>query len=235
VQTEPPAAGPPLARPLRADAARNRERILAAAREVFAERGIDATLDDVADRAGVGVGTVYRRFADKDELLDALFSEGLEALVSYAEDAVAADDPWAGLTTYLERGLELHARSRGFREAAFDGRRGGERLAHARSHIAPLVTQVVARAQASGQLRADVATSDIPLIQLMLFGVVESTSTFAPDLWRRYLPIVLDGLRARPGDETPLPAPPLAVEQVAAAMQRSGSRRGRPPGAARQR
>jgi AcrR family transcriptional regulator len=217
-------------RPLRADAARNRERVLEAARAVFAERGVEATLDDVARRAGVGVGTVYRRFADKDELLDALFHERIDELVAIAEDAAALDDPWGGLVRFMEQGLDMHAVDRGLREVVFDGRRGGERLAAARARIAPLIVRLVARAQAAGQLRADAAVTDVPMVQLMLFGLVDATGEASPDLWRRYLAIVLDGLRARPGDETPLEVQPLALDQVGDVMHRSGARRGRPPG-----
>ena len=84
-------------RPLRRDAARNRERILQAAGEVFATRGLEVTLDDIAHCAGVGVGTVYRRFHDKEELIDALFDDRMDALLTVAEEALAADDPWLGL------------------------------------------------------------------------------------------------------------------------------------------
>ncbi len=129
----------------------------------------------------------------------------------------------------LQLGLDLHAADRGLREVVFDGGRGGERLAAARARIAPVVADLVARAQASGQLRADAAMTDVPMVQLMLFGIVDSTGEVSPDLWRRYLTIVLDGLRARP-DETPLPVRPLAMDEVDAVMHRSGARRGRPPG-----
>src|SRR3954466_6318603 len=87
----------PSARPLRADAERNRQRLIDAARELFAERGLDATLDDIAQRAGVGVGTAYRRFADKDELIDALFEQELAGIVEIADAAAAHEDPWEGL------------------------------------------------------------------------------------------------------------------------------------------
>src|SRR5215470_17846329 len=89
-------------RPLRRDAERNRQRILAAAAEVFTERGLDATLDEVARAAGVGIGTVYRRFPDKESLIAELFRDRIDALVTVAEEACAALDPWQGLTGYLE-------------------------------------------------------------------------------------------------------------------------------------
>src|ERR1700709_2237861 len=109
-------------RPLRKDAARNRERILAAAGEVFAERGLDVTLDDIAHHAGVGVGTVYRRFRDKEELIDALFDARMDAVVTAAQSALAADDPWLGLEGFFTTIFELLAADRGLRELAFAGR-----------------------------------------------------------------------------------------------------------------
>src|SRR6185437_10153390 len=95
------------ARPLRRDAERNRQAILRAAAEVIGERGLEASLDDVARRAGVGVGTVYRRFPGKEALTEALFEERLDALVAIAEQALAEPDPRSGLHTYLERAAEL--------------------------------------------------------------------------------------------------------------------------------
>src|SRR5262249_48688928 len=91
------ALGEPCPRPRRVDAGRTRQRILRAAAEVFTERGLQATLDDVAERAGVGVGTVYRRFPDKEALVEALFTERLDTLVGFAERALAEPDPWVGL------------------------------------------------------------------------------------------------------------------------------------------
>src|ERR1700728_5125884 len=88
--------------PLRRDAERNRQRILAAAADVFTERGLDATLDEVAKAAGVGIGTVYRRFPDKETLVSELFRERIDALVTVAETACTAPDPWRGLVSYLE-------------------------------------------------------------------------------------------------------------------------------------
>src|SRR5215213_715255 len=105
-------AGREAGRPLRRDAQRNRERILAAARKLFAERGIDATLDDVAARAGVGVGTVYRRYPNKDALLDELFEERIAELAALAEASLSDADAWAALVRFLERVEELFAADR---------------------------------------------------------------------------------------------------------------------------
>src|SRR3954468_1623406 len=94
-------------RPLRADAARNRARLLAAAQEWFAARGLDATMDEVARRAGVGVGTAYRRFRNRDDLIAALFEERLDELMTYLDEALEDHDPWRGLSGFLEHSMEM--------------------------------------------------------------------------------------------------------------------------------
>ena len=127
-------------RPLRRDAERNRQRILEAAREAFAEDGLSVTLDEIARRAGVGVGTIYRRFPDKEQLIDALFETRMNEFAAEAEAALLADDPWAGLVRFLERATEQHACDRGFKEVALSGAHGLERVARARQLMFPLVS-----------------------------------------------------------------------------------------------
>jgi AcrR family transcriptional regulator len=204
-------------RPLRKDAERNRRRILDAAGELFAEQGLHVTLDAVAARAGVGVGTVYRRFADKDALIDALFEVRIEEVVAIAEEALRHDDAWEGLVAFFEQGLELHAHDRGLKELLFTTAHGRERVSRARDRIKPLVSRVVERAQASGQLRADVDVTDMPVLQLMLTSVMEYAGDTAPEVWRRCLAIVLDGLRAGP-DARPLTTPALTDDELASTM-----------------
>jgi AcrR family transcriptional regulator len=217
-------------RPLRRDAARNRERILAAAGEVFATRGLEVTLDDIAHHAGVGVGTVYRRFHDKEQLIDALFDDRMDAVVTAAEKALAVADPWLGLEGFFVDILELQAADRGLRELAFAGRHGRERVARARTLLEPLVQELVKRGQASGQLRGDVGADDMPIIQKMLAQVIDVAGAVSPDLWRRYLTIVLDGLRTRRDGPTPLPVAALEHGQLEACMQGWRPPRGaRPP------
>jgi AcrR family transcriptional regulator len=205
-------------RPLRKDAARNLERILAAAREVFAERGLEVTLDDIAHAAGVGVGTVYRRFADKEQLIDALFDERLDAIAARAESATEIADPWLALETFLEGILEELANDRGLRELSFAGRHGRERVARARARIDPLVDAMVARAHASGQLRADVVATDVMFVQKMVCAVIDMTRDVSRDAWRRYLTIVLDGLRATRTGTTELTVAALDPHQVELCM-----------------
>ncbi len=184
-------------RPLRADAARNRERILEAAAEVFAERGLDATLDDVAQKAGLGVGTVYRRFASKEDLVEALFEKTIHEVVAVAEEAAAKEDSWEGLVWFLERATEMQAKDLGLRDVILHGGTGQDRVSLARSKIVSPVTHLVERAQQDGHLRPDFLPTDIPIIELMVSSVAAYTSSVAPDLWRRYLSIVLDGLVVR--------------------------------------
>ena len=209
----------PVIVPLRADAERNRQRLLAAAKDLFATRGLDVTLDDVARHAGVGTGTAYRRFANKDALIDALMVDRIGELADIARECLEDPDPWVGLTSYFERALALQAADRGLKEVLFSSGRGRERSVHARRQIAPVVTKLVRRAKEAGVVRDDVDTSDVPLINFMLNTVVDFGRDVQPDLYKRYLAIVLDGLRPR-DDLEPLPADALAVADFQAALAR---------------
>ncbi len=206
-------------RPLRRDAARNRQRILEGARALFAERGLAVTLDDIADRAGLGVGTVYRRFSSRDALVDALFEEQLIELVTLGEQALAAEDPWTGLTEFIAQMAERQAADRGLKEVLLGSTEGRERVAQVREHLRPQVEELVRRAKATGRLREDFDPSDVPLLQLMLATVADATSGERPEVWRRFLPLLLDGLRADP-DRTPLNEPPLGFEALDQVMCR---------------
>ena len=195
----------PEVRRLRRDAERNRQRILAAAREVFTERGLDASLDEIARHAGVGVGTVYRRFADKEELVDALFAERVEEIAAIAERALDDPDPWRALITFLHEWANVMARDVGLRQMLmFASYGGGARFCLARERFAPLSHALVSRAQAAGALRADFAPTDVPLISLMLSAAAEYAQDVRPEIWQRYLTMFIDGIRAR-DDSTPLP------------------------------
>jgi AcrR family transcriptional regulator len=212
-------ASPPTGRPLRRDAERNRQRILEAAREAFAEGGLGVTLDEIANRAGVGVGTVYRRFPDKEQLIDALFEERIGELVALAEASLRQDDAWEGLVGFLEGATELHACDRGLKEVALSGVHGLERVGRARQLMFPLVTRLVARAQDQGSLRPDLEPTDLPLLQLMLGSLSECTREVEPEVWRRFLGILTDGLRTRRDAPNPLARGALGPEQVQRTMR----------------
>jgi AcrR family transcriptional regulator len=197
-------------KPLRSDAARNRERILVAAEEVFAARGLEATLDDIAEHAGLGVGTVYRRFANRDDLVDALFAEKLQA-VQARTVLDEESDSWAALRRLLETLGGVVTTDQGLFEVLVCRPGGREAV---RELMLPIVTAVFARAQADGHLRADVEPTDFPMLLRMFAGIAEATRDVRPDVWRRYLELVLDGLRADRSAVSPFTVPALAPEDV---------------------
>lgn len=207
------------ARPLRRDAARNRQRILRAATEVFTERGLDATLDDVARRAGVGVGTVYRRFPGKEALVEALFTGRIDELVTAARRACDSPDPWSGLVSYLEYAAAAMAGDTGLRQLMMFATYGTDRVAYAREQMRPVIGSLVARAQEAGDLREDFSPADVPLIAFMLASVAEYAGAIAPALWRRYLALVIDSLRPAREGTTALPVAALAPEALEHAMR----------------
>ncbi|MEU2349659.1 TetR/AcrR family transcriptional regulator [Modestobacter sp. NPDC049651] len=205
------------ARPLRRDAARNRELLLAAARTVFAERGLEATLDDVAKAAGVGVGTAYRHFGNKFELATAVLEEAIDAMVVMAEKALADEDPWRGLVSCLESALGLQAFNRGLREV-LTSVSDPESVLRIKEKLEEPLTLLVQRAQAAGALRADVTVGDFKVLTVMVCAVADLAGETAPEIWRRYLALLLPGLR--PGND-PLPVEALTLAQLDAASTSS--------------
>jgi AcrR family transcriptional regulator len=195
----------PADRPLRADAERNRERILEAARAAFAEQGLHVGFHEIAARAGVGVGTVYRRFADKEVLIEALFEDRVDEVVATAKQALADQDAWRGLEAFLHATCRLQAADRGLHELVFAGDRGPQCAAGARERIAPLVARLVARAQEQGTLRDDIAAFDIGMVRNMRGQFIERAGEAGAEVWPRILAILLDGLRAERSGPSPLP------------------------------
>jgi AcrR family transcriptional regulator len=204
--------------PLRKDAARNRELLLTAASELFAERGLTVTLNDIAHRAGVGVGTAYRRFANKDEVIEALFEQRLLAVIAVAEASLEDPDAWAGLVGFLERSLTMQFGDRGLTEIMNSPQLGRERVNQSRDRIAPLLTQLVDRAKDQHAIRPDFDQSDLFFLQMALAGIMDRTRGLAPDLYRRYLTMWLDGIRSPRGDFTPLPASALSANETHAVV-----------------
>jgi AcrR family transcriptional regulator len=216
-------------RKLRRDAELNRQRILVAAAEVFTERGLDATLDEVARAAGVGVGTVYRRFPDKESLVEQLFKDRIDDLADAAELACAAPDPWAGLVSFFEFSVARMAGDTGLRQLLMFATFGKEKVCYARDRMRPVLARLVERAQASGDLRDDFEATDMKLIGFMLASVAEYAGGVRPDIWRRYLAFIIDGLRPARDGVSELPAAALLPEELACVMMTS---RQRPPRAA---
>jgi AcrR family transcriptional regulator len=198
-------------RPLRSDASRNRERLIASARRLFAARGIDVSVDEITRDAGVGMGTLYRHFATKDDLVDAVLEDAYAKWMAAIRSALAEPDAWQGLRNYLEQALALHVANRALKDV-IAGREGARPRAEAmRARVRPLLRRLIERAQEQGALRADFVLEDMPLVFWSCDRVIEATGEISPDAWRRHLGMLLDGLRAEAA--TPLPAPPLTPAQ----------------------
>jgi AcrR family transcriptional regulator len=203
----------PTARPLRKDAARNRELLIAAAREVFAERGLEASLDDVAKHAGLGVGTAYRHFANKYELAEAILAEAIDRMVALAQRAAAADDPWDGIVMFLESTAEAQTTDRGLREVLM-GIHNPERMEQVSDRFSEPLRTLIDRGKRAGVLGSGVEATDLGIVLLMLSTVADVTADSNPDLWRRYLPMLLDGLRS----DAPSPVRALSERELRAAL-----------------
>ena len=207
-------------RPLRRDAERNRLLILGAARKVFAHRGLEATLDEVAREAGLGVGTVYRHFPNRDALIDALFADGLDAVAQVVDEAVAMPRAWDGVRHFMYSAAEMQSRDKGLRDVMFSaGDSLHENHERMRQRIKPPLDALVLRAQREGDMRADLTTTDVAVMELAALGAAEFTGVVAPDAWRRHLAIMLDGMRARPdGEYEPLLQPPMDEDELDTCM-----------------
>lgn len=191
-------------RPLRADAARNRELLLAAAADEFTERGLDASVADIARRAGVGKGTVFRHFASKDDLIAAIVLDRVEALNTVGERLLDAADPGGALLEFLT--AAAHQRQQ--RDLSFLQEAGEltAEVTRVRTRMFHIVHTLVDRAREHGAVRTDVTGADIILLMCAPNYVTNSVPDAPPDLWRRYLAIIFDGLR--PEGAHPLPHPP---------------------------
>jgi AcrR family transcriptional regulator len=194
-------------RPLRADAARNRELLLAAAADEFAERGLDASVADIARRAGVGKGTVFRHFATKDDLIAAIVLDQIDALNAVGERLLEAADPGAALLEFLT--VAAHQRQQ--RDLSF--LQGASELnpevTRVHAQMFQTVDALVDRARDHGAIRADVTGTDVILLMCAPNYVTSYVTDASPDLWQRYLAIIFDGLR--PQGAHPLPQPPPEV------------------------
>lgn len=182
-------------RALRADAVRNRAKVLEAAKLLFSREGLDAQMEDVARAAGVGVGTVYRHFPAKEDLLQALADERFEGLARAAREALEDPDPWHGFVGFMTYSARTMATDRGISEA-MDQRPGTCGEAASRAGLGAITAQVVERAKASGELRADISPDDIPSLICSLGRATRTEHGPAPIDWKRYLEILLAGLRA---------------------------------------
>jgi AcrR family transcriptional regulator len=179
-------------RPLRADARRNRERILVAARDVFARQGGEAQIDDIARAAGVGVGTVYRHFPHKEALLGELLVERFRTMADHADRALELDDPWEAFAWLLRTNAEFCVHDIGTQQALARGPDAWEYAGAELERVRTTTTVLIERAQRAGVMRQDFVVDDIP----MLMAGLSSTMAVARYDWRRHLEIILAGIRA---------------------------------------
>jgi AcrR family transcriptional regulator len=183
-----------ISKPLRADARRNREKVLAAARDAFAAGGIEVGMDEVARRAGVGVGTIYRHFPTKEALLDALWGDKTQRVIALTQEAAENPDPWGAVVEMFERGTTMQADDLGWCEALGPHGPRGWTEQTAPPEMLAATTTILDRAKAAGELRADFGFDDVGKVFVAMAGVI---SAHGPEARHALLRIILDGLRPR--------------------------------------
>jgi AcrR family transcriptional regulator len=200
----------PIARPggMRADARRNRELVIEAARERFGECGLDCQMEDVARTAGLGVGTVYRHFPNKEALLEALIEDRFERIAEKAGEALERDDPWQAFCDLMRWSAQYSADDKALSEL-LSQRPASGRDSAAKSGLIEKLERLIRRAQRSGQMRKDVAVEDVPTILCGLGSVIGAHEQSMPALnWERFLAIMLDGMAAPGHRKLPRPKRP---------------------------
>ncbi len=203
---------------LRRDARANLERIMAAAPVVLAEGGVEVSMEAIAESAGVGVGTLYRRFATRESLLIAVVDQEADRLEDAAR-AAAMGDPQDGLINFMKRALASPMTSSAFRRAVIEGTAPGFAQQRVLGALMPAYAALLARAQAAGAVREDLTPADIPLLVMAVAAVARETGGPESDGTRRVLTIVIDGLRPEPSREHALP--PIDAAQLLDPLVRS--------------
>ncbi len=198
-------------RPLRRDARERRDKLLAAAQREFAAHGVDASLEKIARDAGVAIGTLYRHFPTRLDLLMAAFQPRLQEFLDGASKALEMNDPWEGFVHYLEHLFGMQAGDRGFND--FLSRRFTDSAETERIHdeMCQQIVDMLTRAQEAGKARLDITLADIVNLIWSNGRIIEATSATAPNAWRRYLYLMLDAYRAERAH--PIPEPPMTYEQ----------------------
>lgn len=202
--------------PRRRDARERRGRLIEAAQHEFAARGVDASLEKIARDAGVAIGTLYRHFPTRLDLLLAAFEPRLQAFLDGATTALEIDDPWDAFVCYLDNLFGMQAGDRGFND--FLSRRfpGNADTENIHDQMCRQIEVVLNRAQDSGQARPDITQADIVNLIWTNGRIIDATSDTAPHAWRRYLYLMLDAYRAERAH--PIPEPPMTSEQLYDAM-----------------
>jgi AcrR family transcriptional regulator len=202
--------------PRRRDAQERHDKLIAAAQREFAANGVDASLEKIAREAGVAIGTLYRHFPTRLDLLMAAFKPRLEVFLDGASKALEMDDPWEGFVYYLENLFGMQVGDRGFND--FLSRRfpGNADTEHIHDQMCRQIEDVLARAQEAGEARLDITYADIVNLIWANGRIIDATSVTAPKAWRRYLYLMLDAYRAERAH--PLAEPPMTYDQLYDAM-----------------
>ena len=202
---------------LRADAQRNLVRVLDAAREVFAEQGIEAPVTDIADRAGVGVGTIFRRFPTKDDLVVAVVEQRTAQLIDAVDLALESSDPGDALRRFMETAAAMHISDVCWCDAGDTDLFARDGLRQLIDILVGKLGELLTRAQTAGQVRSDVRALDLPVLLMAVAKSGLMLEDAVPGAWKRYLGIVMDGLRPEAG--RPLPRGPLSRREFEAARR----------------
>lgn len=189
--------------PLRSDAERNRGRIVAAARGVFARDGLSASMASVAREAGVGIATMFRHFPAKAQLVDAVFADRMDAYAAAVTAALEDPDPWNGFVGYIETACAMQAADSGFADVLITAFPAAKTLEARRSEAYEAMVRLIGRAKAAGRLREDFDASDLVLLHMANAGVVNATGDAAPDAWRRVVALLIQSFRAPAGGALP--------------------------------
>ncbi len=189
-------------RPLRRDAEVNRQRIVEAALDLFAHRGLEVSLDEIARHAGLGVGTVYRRFPSKEALVEALFEQRVVEILQFAQEALEIPDRWEGFRYLIEGICSMEVADHGLRDVILRGDYLRDRITQLKAEILPFLEKIVERAKAEGGLRKDFSATDLPIITAMVTAAADYCNAVSPTIWRRYLTFVLDGLKESRDEST---------------------------------
>jgi AcrR family transcriptional regulator len=204
-------------KPLRRDAQLNRDKLIAAAAQVFGERGLEAPLEEIARQAGVSIGTLYNRFPTRAALFDAVFPDRLAKALDFADEALAAADPWDGFVLFVTRLCEIQAGDRSLNDLITRRFPDATAVAEACGHGFAKAERIIARAHRAGSLRTDFTFADLVTLTWANARIVAATQDAAPNAWRRHLAFLLDGLRTSAAH--PIGEPPLSPAQLDAALR----------------
>jgi len=209
---------------LRADAERNRQRLIASAREMFAGRGLDVPMEDIARHAGVGVATLYRRFPTRADLIAGAFEAKMTAYADAGAEALADPDPWAGFCGYIERVCAMQAGDRGFADVLCMSFPADQRFEAERDRAYQNFLDLVHGAQAAGRLRADFVAEDLVILLMANAGVVAGTADAAPDAGRRFAAYMIQAFCADRAAPLPAPPAPAAIRRALHDLHQSAVR-----------